>query len=276
MVDVSAGGMVGAAAGVDAAVAQLTKFTSRGNVTTGGNKPFLAGTVDTVLHVTEVELGFITHTNQARAGEKIAIYRYSDFSFSDVALCALGVGVRRMDVGEDFVLDIAEPYGVAVAVGLQNLLGNELVLLVKRVKLSICPVTPIVDVEADFSVKVGSQPFHPFCQVLHIVGGNHANGFGARVGVSIQQFNGSCYGGVASAAICIATVCIVHGGGAVYGDTDEEISLGEPIQPLWGEQGAVGGDAVPRGHNEPVFVSLQILVTPLQQVPLQQRLATKE
>ena len=155
MVDVTAGGMVGATAGVDAAVPQFTKFASRGNVTAVGDNPFLAGTVDAVVHVTEVEFWFITHTYQARAGEEIAIYRYSDFSFSDGALGAMGVRIRRMDVGEDFVLDITEAYGGAVAVGLQNLLGNDLVLLAKDIKLSICPVAPIVDVETYFSVKVG-------------------------------------------------------------------------------------------------------------------------
>lgn len=155
MVDVTAGGVVGAAARVDAAVPQFTKFASRGNVTAVGDNPFLAGTVDALLYVAEVEFGVISHTYQARAGEEIAIYRYSDFAFSDGALGAMGVRIRRMDVGEDFVLDITEAYGGAVAVGLQNLLGNELVLLAKDIKLSICPVAPIVYVEAYFSVKVG-------------------------------------------------------------------------------------------------------------------------
>lgn len=81
---------------------------------------------------------------------------------------------------------------------------------------------------------------------------------------------------MASAAICIASVCIVHGGGSIYGDAYEKIPLDHPIQFLLGEQGAVGGDTIARGNDEPVLVSLKILIAPLQQLPLQQRLATKE
>ena len=108
MVDEAGGGVVGTTARVEAAGAQLTEFACRGSVTSVGNNPFLAGTVDAVIHVAEVKLRLIPDTDEARAGEEVAIYRNPDFSLSDSAFDTVRVRFRGLDVRENFVLYIAE------------------------------------------------------------------------------------------------------------------------------------------------------------------------
>ena len=58
------GGVVGAAAGVDTAVTQLTKFAGGGVITPIGDNPMLACVVDAVRYVAEVELLFITDSDK--------------------------------------------------------------------------------------------------------------------------------------------------------------------------------------------------------------------
>ena len=108
--------MVGATARVEAAGAQLAELAGRGGVAAVGNNPLLACAVDAIVHVAEVELGLIPDTDQAGAGEEVAIYRNTDFSFTDGAFDAIRVRFCGLDVREYFVLSIAEFDGSAVSV----------------------------------------------------------------------------------------------------------------------------------------------------------------
>ena len=100
--------MVGAAARIETTVSQLANLARRCLIASVGDNPFLACTVDALIHIAEVELGGIAYTYQARAGEEIAIYGDGYFSLSDSTQKAVFLLFVRVKVRENFVLKVAE------------------------------------------------------------------------------------------------------------------------------------------------------------------------
>ena len=84
-----AGGcVIGATAGIQAAVAQLAEAALRGGIAASGDKVQLFGPVNATMHIAEGDLRGIAHPHHARAGEEIPIHRYGNLLLTDKAMLA--------------------------------------------------------------------------------------------------------------------------------------------------------------------------------------------
>lgn len=159
---------------------------------------------------------------------------------------------------------------------MQNSAGNLGVLVGESVEVGVAPFAPVVNIEAYGSAVVLGEPLEALTEVIHVVRGDYADGLGACCGVGFEQGEGHCYVCMAAAAIGAAAVGVVHGGRAVNGQPDEEVSLSQPGKPLCRQQGAVRCYAETRRDNEPLRMFAGVFVAPLQQFPLHEGFAAEK
>ena len=119
--------MIGAAAGVGAAVAQLADFAFGGGIASRCDDEVLLGAVDSLLHIAEYVVGIITNAYHAGAGEEIAIHRDGDFLLADET----GVAAARVAVyaGENLALDILLVQRIAASIAFEYNLSHKIKLL---------------------------------------------------------------------------------------------------------------------------------------------------
>lgn len=77
--------MVGAAAGIQAALPQAAYFACRCGAAAHGDDVLLSCAVDAVCHVPEVELRVIAVSHQTGAGEEVAVYAHGNFPLTNPA-----------------------------------------------------------------------------------------------------------------------------------------------------------------------------------------------
>ena len=264
--------MVCATAGVEAAVAQAAYFAGRGSATTGGDGVLLLCSVDALPDIAEIQLLSVSIPHQAGAGEEITVHTHSDFSLADTTFQLTGC----MNMGGDFVLNVSQGNGLSGSVGVCHQFGYEGVLGTEGVEIRIAPVAPIVNVEAYGAFVVFGQPGESLAKVLYIVGCDDTDSLRARFRAFGKQSEGLCDIVVAASAICIASVGVVHRGGAIYGQANQEVTFRHPFQFFFCQQGSIGGDTEARRHRQSVRMLQGVIVTPGQQLPFQQRFAAEE
>ena len=266
--------MIGAAAGVGAAVAQLADFAFGSGIAARGNDEVLPGSVDSLLHIAEYVVGIITNAYHAGAGEEIAIHRDGDFLLADeTGVAAACVAVHA---GENLALDILLVQWIAASIAFQYVPSHKIKLLAERFELFIAPVAPEIKIETDFSPVMLVKPLHAFAEQVVVVRRNDADNAAAQVRLLVNQLQGLCYLCMTAAPISVAAVCIVHGCRAIHGKPYEEIPLGHPVQPLAGEQSAIGGDAESQRNSAFLCPAFCILAAVLQQLPLHERLTAEK